>query len=150
MGPGHRTRGTSGGEYALMMGLVAVLALVALTALGGPAVYSAADLSKPAAIGELTGTALDAFGRIDVLVNNADIQHVSPIESFPPDKWDAVLAVEALATLWRKNTGTDEPRWLKPTMLFAEYLHDGFKHLGIEANPMAAFERWAQLSGKRP
>jgi 3-hydroxybutyrate dehydrogenase len=67
--------------------------LIELTALGGPAVYSAADLSKPAAIADLAETALDAFGRIDILVNNAGIQHVSPIESFPPEKWDAVIAI---------------------------------------------------------
>ena len=67
--------------------------LIELTALGGRAVYSDADLSDPAATAGLIATALDAFGRIDILVNNAGIQHVSPIESFPPEKWDAVIAI---------------------------------------------------------
>ena len=34
-----------------------------------------------------------AFGQVDVLVNNAGIQHVAPIETFPPEKWDAIIAI---------------------------------------------------------
>jgi 3-hydroxybutyrate dehydrogenase len=47
---------------------------------------SAADMSKPAEIAEMIGTAEKTFGRIDVLVNNAGIQHVAPIDEFPIDK----------------------------------------------------------------
>src|SRR5215475_7814293 len=47
-------------------------------------VYSPADMTKPAEIADMIRTAEKAFGSIDVLVNNAGIQHVAPIEEFPP------------------------------------------------------------------
>src|SRR5262245_22729248 len=55
--------------------------------------YSGADMSKPAAIREMIEQTLDAAGRLDVLVNNAGIQHVAPLQDFPPEKWDAILAI---------------------------------------------------------
>jgi 3-hydroxybutyrate dehydrogenase len=60
---------------------------------GVKARYSPADMSKPAAIAEMIAMTLDGFGRLDVLVNNAGIQHVAPLEQFPPEKWDAILAI---------------------------------------------------------
>jgi 3-hydroxybutyrate dehydrogenase len=56
-------------------------------------VHSAADMSKPESIGEMIETMLAAFGRIDILVNNAGIQHVAPLQDFPPQKWDAIIAI---------------------------------------------------------
>ena len=56
-------------------------------------IYSAADMSKPAEIAEMIATAEKTFGSLDVLVNNAGIQHVANIEDFPPEKWDAVIAI---------------------------------------------------------
>jgi len=55
--------------------------------------YSPADMSKAAPIANMIAMALDAYGRLDVLVNNAGIQHVSPLEQFPVEKWDAILAI---------------------------------------------------------
>jgi 3-hydroxybutyrate dehydrogenase len=55
--------------------------------------YSGADMSKAASIAEMIAMALDAFGRLDILVNNAGIQHVAPLEQFPVEKWDAILAI---------------------------------------------------------
>jgi 3-hydroxybutyrate dehydrogenase len=60
---------------------------------GVKAVYSPADMSNPGEIAEMIALAERTFGAIDVLVNNAGIQHVSPIEDFPVDKWDAILAI---------------------------------------------------------
>jgi 3-hydroxybutyrate dehydrogenase len=60
---------------------------------GVKAHYSPADMSKASAIEGLIAMTLDAFGRLDILVNNAGIQHVAPIEQFPPEKWDAILAI---------------------------------------------------------
>src|SRR5215470_7405342 len=55
--------------------------------------YSPADMSKVASIGDMMATVLDLFGRLDILVNNAGIQHVAPLEQFPAEKWDAILAI---------------------------------------------------------
>ncbi len=55
--------------------------------------YHGADMRQPAAIEAMIGTAESAFGQIDILVNNAGIQHVAPVESFPVDRWDAIIAI---------------------------------------------------------
>ena len=60
---------------------------------GIKATYSAADMSKPAEIAEMIATAEKTFGALDVLVNNAGIQHVANIEDFPTEKWDAIIAI---------------------------------------------------------
>jgi 3-hydroxybutyrate dehydrogenase len=56
--------------------------------------FSPADMSKPAAICEMIERTLQASGRLDILVNNAGIQHVAALQDFPPEKWDAILAVD--------------------------------------------------------
>jgi 3-hydroxybutyrate dehydrogenase len=55
--------------------------------------YHNADMSKPAEIAAMMQFAADKFGGVDILVNNAGIQHVAGIEDFPPEKWDAILAI---------------------------------------------------------
>src|SRR5262249_34303797 len=55
--------------------------------------YSPADMSKPAAIREMIENTLRLSGRLDILVNNAGIQHVAPLQDFPPEKWDTILAI---------------------------------------------------------
>ena len=60
---------------------------------GVPVRYSGADMSKLEAIAEMFEMVLGAFGAVDVLVNNAGIQHVAPLEEFPVAKWDAILAI---------------------------------------------------------
>ena len=64
-----------------------------LQGLGAKTLYHGADMSKPDQIADMITKAEAQFGRIDVLVNNAGIQHVSPIESFPPERWDAIIAI---------------------------------------------------------
>lgn len=56
--------------------------------------FSPADMSKPAAISEMIEKTLQTSGRLDILVNNAGIQHVAPLQDFPPEKWDAILAID--------------------------------------------------------
>ena len=55
--------------------------------------YSGADMSQPAQIRAMAELAHTEFGKVDIVVNNAGIQHVAPIEEFADDKWDAVLAI---------------------------------------------------------
>jgi 3-hydroxybutyrate dehydrogenase len=62
-------------------------------ALAGGALYHGADMSKPAEIADMMAAAQDQLGGVDILVNNAGIQFVSPVEEFPPEKWDAILAI---------------------------------------------------------
>ena len=60
--------------------------------------YDGADLSQQSQIEAMIAKALKEFGAIDVLVNNAGIQHVAPIEEFPVDKWNAILAINLSAS----------------------------------------------------
>jgi len=59
--------------------------------------YDAADLSSGEAVRELVARTVDAFGRIDIIVNNAGIQHTALIEDFPTEKWDAIIALNLSA-----------------------------------------------------
>jgi 3-hydroxybutyrate dehydrogenase len=64
---------------------------------GVKAVYSPADMSKPAEIAAMIRGAEQAFGALDVLVNNAGIQYVAPIEEFPIERWDQIIAINLCA-----------------------------------------------------
>jgi 3-hydroxybutyrate dehydrogenase len=66
--------------------------------LGIEVAYDAADMTDPDAIGKMIGKAESDFGAIDVLVNNAGIQHVAPIEDFPAEKWNQILAINLSAS----------------------------------------------------
>mgnify|MGYP002785681935 CR=1 FL=1 len=55
--------------------------------------YHGADMSKPAEIAALVAQAEAELGGVDILVNNAGIQHVAPVEDFPAEKWDAIIAI---------------------------------------------------------
>jgi 3-hydroxybutyrate dehydrogenase len=59
--------------------------------------YSAADMSKPAEIAAMIAEAQAHFGAVDILINNAGIQHVSPVESFPVEIWDRIIAINLSA-----------------------------------------------------
>ena len=60
---------------------------------GVEAIYSGADMTKPGEIEELVRLAENTFGGVDILINNAGIQFVSPVDAFPVDKWDAIIAI---------------------------------------------------------
>ena len=64
-----------------------------IQALGVKTAYHGADMSKPAEIEAMMAFAAETFGRVDILVNNAGIQHVSRVENFPPERWDAIIAI---------------------------------------------------------
>ncbi len=65
---------------------------------GITATYSPADMSDPQQIENMVKQNLDFFGSLDVVVNNAGIQHVAPIEEFPGEKWDAIIAINLSAS----------------------------------------------------
>ena len=60
---------------------------------GGSALYSGADMTKPDEIRAMVADCTARLGSPDILINNAGIQHVAPIDEFPDDKWDAILAI---------------------------------------------------------
>jgi 3-hydroxybutyrate dehydrogenase len=62
-----------------------------------PVHHDAADMSDPAAIAAMFERTAELLGPPDILVNNAGIQHVAPIETFPPAKWDAIIAINLSA-----------------------------------------------------
>jgi 3-hydroxybutyrate dehydrogenase len=64
---------------------------------GVKAIYSGADMTKPAEIAAMIRTAETQLGSCDILVNNAGIQHVAPIEDFPIEKWDQIIAINLSA-----------------------------------------------------
>ncbi|HEX6704776.1 MAG TPA: 3-hydroxybutyrate dehydrogenase [Albitalea sp.] len=86
-----------------------------VAALGVKVGYHGADMSKPADIADMMGYAEREFGGVDILVNNAGIQHVAPVEDFPVEKWDAIIAINlssafhttrlAIPSMRRKNWG---------------------------------------------
>ncbi len=59
--------------------------------------YNGADMSRPEQIRELVETATRKFGRVDVLVNNAGIQHTAPVQDFPDEKWEQILSINLSA-----------------------------------------------------
>src|SRR2546425_351481 len=81
---------------------------------GVRALYPPADMTKPAEIAEMIRTAEQAFGGIDILVNNAGIQHVAPVEEFPIEKWDQILAINlssAFHTIRAALPGMKARKW---------------------------------------
>jgi 3-hydroxybutyrate dehydrogenase len=76
--------------------------------------YHGADMAKPAEIAELVEDARKAFGAVDILVNNAGIQHVAPIEAFPEERWDAIIAVNLTSAFHATKAalpGMKQRRW---------------------------------------
>ncbi|MBM6575934.1 3-hydroxybutyrate dehydrogenase [Microvirga sp. SRT01] len=63
------------------------------TTSGATALYDAADMTRPDQIAAMIERAVAETGSIDVLISNAGIQHVAPVAEFPPEKWDAILAI---------------------------------------------------------
>ena len=108
------TGSTSGIGLAIARGFAGAGANIVINGFGAPAdierersgietdfkvkaVHSAADMSKPAEIAEMIALGEKTFGSVDILVNNAGIQFVSPIEDFPIEKWDAIIAINLSA-----------------------------------------------------
>jgi 3-hydroxybutyrate dehydrogenase len=76
--------------------------------------YHPADMSKPEQIADMMAYAERTLGRLDILVNNAGIQHVAPVEEFPVDKWNAIIAINlssAFHTTRLALPGMRERRW---------------------------------------
>ena len=65
---------------------------------GVKAAHHGADVSKPEEVAALAAAAKSAFGAVDIVVNNAGIQHVAPIEEFPIAKWESIIAINLSAT----------------------------------------------------
>jgi 3-hydroxybutyrate dehydrogenase len=81
---------------------------------GVKAIYSAADMTKPAEIAEMIKAAETQLGSCDILVNNAGIQHVAPIEEFPIEKWDQIIAINlssAFHTIRAAVPGMKARKW---------------------------------------
>ncbi len=81
---------------------------------GIKALYSPADMTNPPEIAAMIAAAEKAFGSVDVLVNNAGIQHLALIEEFPIEKWDAIIAINlssAFHTIRAAMPGMKARRW---------------------------------------
>ena len=76
--------------------------------------YHGADMSKPTEIAEMMEHAVAVLGAVDILVNNAGIQFVSPVEEFPPEKWEAIIAINLVAlfhTIRHAVPGMKNRKW---------------------------------------
>lgn len=102
------TGSTSGIGLAIARAFAAEGAKLMINGFGDPAdierecrelgaIHDGADMSDPDAIERMMARCADELGSVDVLVNNAGIQHVSPVESFPPAKWNAIIAINLSA-----------------------------------------------------
>jgi 3-hydroxybutyrate dehydrogenase len=77
-------------------------------------IYCNADVTKPAQIADMMAKAEKEFGGVDILVNNAGIQHVAPVEEFPVEKWDAIIAINlsaAFHTVRLATPGMKRKQW---------------------------------------
>jgi len=72
--------------------------------------YHNADMTKPAEVADLVTATRETLGSVDILVNNAGIQHVDRVERFPPDKWDAIIAVNLSASFHTIRAALPEMR----------------------------------------
>jgi 3-hydroxybutyrate dehydrogenase len=81
------------GDKATIDGIVAELA----KKYGVRTSYSPADMSKPPEIAQMVKDTVSGFGSVDILVNNAGIQFTAPVEEFPDDKWNAIIAINLSA-----------------------------------------------------
>lgn len=77
---------------------------------GAKVAYHDADMTKPGEIADLVATTQKTLGGVDILVNNAGIQHVDRVERFPPDKWDAIIAVNLSASFHTIRAALPEMR----------------------------------------
>ncbi len=83
---------------------------------GVKAAYSPADMTKPAEIAGMVQTAEKTFGALDILINNAGIQYVAPIEEFPIEKWDQILAINLSSAFHAFRTavaGMKARKWVR-------------------------------------
>jgi 3-hydroxybutyrate dehydrogenase len=98
------TGSTSGIGLGIARALVAEGARVMLNGFGDQgeiarlceelgAIHDGADMSRPDEIARMVARCSDELGRVDILVNNAGVQHVAPVDEFPPEKWDAIIAI---------------------------------------------------------
>ncbi|MDX3883315.1 MULTISPECIES: 3-hydroxybutyrate dehydrogenase [Sphingomonas] len=81
---------------------------------GAGAAYSAADMTRPEEIVAMVEEAARTFGGVDILINNAGVQHVAPIEEFPPEKWDAIIGINlssAFHTIRAALPGMKARKW---------------------------------------
>jgi len=81
---------------------------------GVKAGYSPADMTKPAEIADMVHNAEKTFGSVDVLINNAGVQHVAPIEEFPIEKWNQIIAINlssAFHTIRAAVPGMKARKW---------------------------------------
>ncbi|HEX3937004.1 MAG TPA: 3-hydroxybutyrate dehydrogenase [Xanthobacteraceae bacterium] len=78
------------------------------------AIYSPADMTKPDQIADMVKTSETTFGSLDILVNNAGIQHVAPIEEFPIEQWNLIIAINlsaAFHTIRAAIPGMKSRKW---------------------------------------
>jgi len=76
--------------------------------------YDGADMTQPETIEAMLAKAIAEFGAVDILVNNAGIQHVAPIEEFPVDKWNAIIAINLMSafhTIRLAVPGMKQRKW---------------------------------------
>ncbi|WP_159726043.1 3-hydroxybutyrate dehydrogenase [Methylosinus sp. Ce-a6] len=81
---------------------------------GVTAIYDGADMTKPEEIAAMIHNAEAKLGSVDILVNNAGVQYVSPIEDFPIEKWNQIIAIDlssAFHTIRAATPGMKKRRW---------------------------------------